>query len=50
MSSVPQNLGKSRGHVCQRARPARSAGEKETSGLESKRARLPEYNPTRRDR
>ena len=33
-----------------RARPTRRAREKDGSGKESKRARLPEYSPTRRDR
>ena len=49
-SGVPQDLGKLRGHARQRARPARRAGKKDESWLESKRARLPEYSPTRRDR
>ena len=42
--------GELRGHVCQRAQLARRAGEKDGSGKESKRARLPEYSPTGRDR
>ena len=50
MSGVPQDLGKLRGHARRRARPARRAGEKDGSGLESKRARLPEYSPTGRGR
>ena len=45
MSGVPQDMGKLRGHACQRAQPARRAREKDGSGLESKRARLPEYSP-----
>ena len=49
-SDVPQDLGKLRGHARQRAQPARRAGEKDRSERESKRARLPEYNPTKRDR
>ena len=49
-SGVPQDVGKLRGHARQRARPARRAGENDESGLESKRARLPEYSPTGRDR
>ena len=50
MSGVPQDLGKLRGHARRRARPARRAREKEKSGLESKRVRLPKYSPTGRDR
>ena len=49
-SGVPQDLGKLRGHARRRARPSRRAGEKDGSGIESKRARLPEYSPTGRDR
>ena len=49
-SGVPQDLGKLRGHALQRVQPARRAGEKDGSGMESKRARLPESNPTGRDR
>ena len=48
-SSVPQDLGKLRGHVRQRARPARRAGEKDGSGKESKRAHVPKYSPIGRD-
>ena len=46
---VPQDLGKLRGHARQRTRPARRAGEKDGSGLESKRTHLQEYSPTGRD-
>ena len=49
-SGVPQDLGKLRGHAHRRAQPARRSGEKEGSGIKSKRARLPEYSPTGRDR
>ena len=49
-SGVPQDLGKLRGHARRRARPARRAGEKDGFGKESKRARLPEYSLTGRDR
>ena len=49
-SSMPQDLGKLRGHARRRARPARRAGEKDGFGKESKRARLLEYSPTGRDR
>ena len=49
-AGVPQDLGKLRGHARRRARPARRAGKKDRSGLESKRAWLPEYSPTGRDR
>ena len=47
---VPQDLGKLRGHARQRARPTRRAKEKDVFGKESKRARLPKYSPTGRDR
>ena len=50
MSGVPQDLGKLGGHAPRRARPARRAGEKDGSGLESKMERLPEYSQTGRDR
>ena len=36
-SGVPQNLGKLRGHAHRRARPARRAGEKDGSGIESQK-------------
>ena len=49
-SSVPHDLGKLRGHSRQSARATRRARKKDGSGLEFKRARLPEYSPTRRDR
>ena len=49
-TSVPQDLGKLRGHARRMAQPARRAGEKDGFGKESKRARLHEYSPTRRDR
>ena len=49
-SGVPQDLGKLRGHARRRARAARRAGEKDGCLMESKRARLPEYSPTGRDR
>ena len=49
-SSVPQDLGKLRGHMRRRARPTRRVGENDGSSIESKRARLPEYSPTGRDR
>ena len=49
-SGVPQDLGKLRGHSRRRARAARRAGKKDGSGLESKRAQLPEYSQTGRDR
>ena len=49
-SGVPQDLGKLMGHARRRARPARRAGEKDGSWKESKRARLHEYSPTRKDR
>ena len=49
-SSVPQDLGNERGHARRRARPARRAGENDGSGIESKRARLPKYSLTGRDR
>ena len=49
-SGVPQDLGKLRGHARRRARPTRRAGQNDGSGLESKRAHLPEYSPTGRDR
>ena len=49
-SGVPQDLGKLSGHVRRRARAARRARENDGSGTESKRARLPEYSPTGRDR
>ena len=49
-SGVPQDLGNERGRVRQRARPARRARENDGSGIESKRARLPEYSLTGRDR
>ena len=49
-SGVPQDLRKLRGHARRRVRPARRAGEKDGFGKESKRAHLPEYRPTGRDR
>ena len=49
-SGGPQDFNKIRGHACRRARPGRRAGENNGSGIESKRAQLPEYSPTGRDK
>ena len=49
-SDIAQDVGKLRGLAHQRARATRRAGENDGSGMESKRARLPDYSPTRKDR